>query len=300
MSGTASDRSARGAVGPYATTLFCCAMLSAGWACGGSKPTTQAPPPVGVEIVEVKAEDVPIFSDYVGETYAREQVEVRGRVTGYIEKRLFEPGSEVKKGQVLYVLDRRPYEAEVLKSKAGVARSNADLAFAKDQVELIEAQAQLAEAEANLIRAKNDVDRLGPLVEQQAAPKQDLDNAVQNQAAMQATYDARKANVDQKRLSTKVRIDAATAARLEAYDWPGNVRELKNLVERSLILGYFPPDALPEEETAPASAAALDAVEKSHILEVLAACGGNKSEAARRLGVSRKTVERKLAQWGAQ
>jgi ActR/RegA family two-component response regulator len=49
-----------------------------------------------------------------------------------------------------------------------------------------------------------------------------------------------------------------------------------------------------------ASAAALDAVAKSHILEVLAACGGNKSEAARRLGVSRKTVERKLAQWGGQ
>ncbi len=101
-----------------------------------------------------------------------------------------------------------------------------------------------------------------------------------------------------------VPIDAATAARLETYDWPGNVRELKNLVERSLILGYFPPDALPEngeaDAAAPASAAALDAVEKSHILEVLATCGGNKSEAARRLGVSRKTVERKLAQWGAQ
>jgi DNA-binding NtrC family response regulator len=99
-----------------------------------------------------------------------------------------------------------------------------------------------------------------------------------------------------------VPLDADTVARLESYDWPGNVRELRNLVERSLILGYFPLDALPEggvTETA-ASAAALDEVEKSHILEVLAACGGNKSEAARRLGVSRKTVERKLAQWGAQ
>jgi DNA-binding NtrC family response regulator len=99
-----------------------------------------------------------------------------------------------------------------------------------------------------------------------------------------------------------VPMDADTAARLESYDWPGNVRELRNLVERSLILGYFPLDALPEggmTESA-ASVAALDAVEKCHILEVLAACGGNKSEAARRLGVSRKTVERKLAQWGEQ
>ena len=98
-----------------------------------------------------------------------------------------------------------------------------------------------------------------------------------------------------------VPLDDDIVARLQTYDWPGNVRELKNLVERSLILGCFPLDALSEagvKETA-ASAAALDAVEKSHILEVLAASGGNKSEAARRLGVSRKTVERKLAQWGA-
>jgi DNA-binding NtrC family response regulator len=99
-----------------------------------------------------------------------------------------------------------------------------------------------------------------------------------------------------------VPLDADIIARLQSYGWPGNVRELRNLVERSLILGYFPLDALPEEgvSESAASAAALDAVAKSHILEVLAACGGNKSEAARRLGVSRKTVERKLAQWGGQ
>jgi DNA-binding NtrC family response regulator len=98
-----------------------------------------------------------------------------------------------------------------------------------------------------------------------------------------------------------VPIDAQTAERLRAYDWPGNVRELRNLIERSLILGHFPTDALPEHGTGRTPApAALDAVEKSHILDVLAACGGNKSEAARRLGVSRKTVERKLTQWGVQ
>ncbi|MFZ5510799.1 MAG: sigma-54-dependent transcriptional regulator [Pseudomonadota bacterium] len=99
-----------------------------------------------------------------------------------------------------------------------------------------------------------------------------------------------------------VPLDAATLARLQAYDWPGNVRELRNLVERSLILGYFPVDTLPEPPPAPEggakAAAALEEVERSHILGVLAECGGNKSEAARRLGISRKTIERKCAQWG--
>ncbi len=101
--------------------------------------------------------------------------------------------------------------------------------------------------------------------------------------------------------------DEAIYTRLVRYSWPGNVRELKNLVERSLILGYFADDFSAEEEPsavppAPtfdgASDDSLALVERRHILAVLDACGGNKSEAARRLGLSRKTLERKCALWG--
>ncbi|WP_371323965.1 sigma-54 dependent transcriptional regulator [Dechloromonas sp. ZY10] len=96
-------------------------------------------------------------------------------------------------------------------------------------------------------------------------------------------------------------LDGRTLARMDDYDWPGNVRELRNLVERSLILGWF--DIGPEPEIGvPASVASLDetleAVEKRHILAVLAACDGNKSEASRRLGISRKTMDRKCQAWG--
>ncbi|MDD3528443.1 MAG: helix-turn-helix domain-containing protein, partial [Gallionellaceae bacterium] len=106
--------------------------------------------------------------------------------------------------------------------------------------------------------------------------------------------------------------DQETLARLAAYDWPGNVRELKNLVERSLILGYLADDFLVDalatsgQDMAAGMAASGDAdtddsllvVERRHILAVLRACAGNKSEAARRLGISRKTLERKCIQWG--
>ncbi len=100
--------------------------------------------------------------------------------------------------------------------------------------------------------------------------------------------------------------DETALSRLRNYGWPGNVRELKNLVERSLILGFYADDFATDDEEAVAAAPtpgaggeeSLATVERRHILAVLDACRGNKSEAARRLGISRKTLERKCAAWG--
>jgi DNA-binding NtrC family response regulator len=95
-------------------------------------------------------------------------------------------------------------------------------------------------------------------------------------------------------------LDARTSARLGDYDWPGNVRELRNLVERSLILGWFDIGAEPEIGSGHSTSTeeTLAAVEKRHILAMLATCDGNKSEASRRLGISRKTMDRKCQAWG--
>jgi len=97
-----------------------------------------------------------------------------------------------------------------------------------------------------------------------------------------------------------VPIDAATRAAFTRYDWPGNVRELRNLIERALILGEFPEEfgggaAGPQPE----DGHSLADVERRHILSVLQQTGGNRDEAARRLGVSRKTIDRKCASWNA-
>jgi DNA-binding NtrC family response regulator len=89
------------------------------------------------------------------------------------------------------------------------------------------------------------------------------------------------------------------------YPWPGNVRELRNVIERCLALGQSPEKCLrggPSGEAPPPAgedtqALSLEVVEKRHILKVLDMNDGNKSAAARQLGVSRKTLERKVQAW---
>jgi DNA-binding NtrC family response regulator len=93
--------------------------------------------------------------------------------------------------------------------------------------------------------------------------------------------------------------------RLQSYPWPGNVRELKNVIERCLLLGSKPSQCLQglmdsgdmQGGASTEGDIRLDAVEKRHILNVLDLHGGNKSAAARVLGVSRKTLERKVMAW---
>lgn len=135
-------------------------------------------------------------------------VEVRGRVEGYIDKWLFRPGQQVAAGQPLYLLDSRPYQAAVQQASGNLHQSEADLLFASQQVSLLQAEADLAAAQANLVKAQQDYDRLKPLVEQDAAAKQDLDAAVANLHANEARVRSLKANVDQTKLSTKTQIQS--------------------------------------------------------------------------------------------
>ena len=164
-----------------------------------------------VMVMEAQSADVPIFSEFAAQTYARDMVEVHGRVEGYIEKWLFKPGSEVKPGQTLYVLDLRPYEAIVQQARGNLSQSEAELEYAKHQVSLLQAQANLASSEANLLKAQQDYERLNPLVKADAASKQDLDSATAALKANEAGVRANKANVEQMALSTRTQIDAMTA-----------------------------------------------------------------------------------------
>lgn len=210
-----SKRSSEISVLAAACIVAAGSLLAAGCSASAQRSgTAEAAPPL-VLVSEVQPRDVPIFSEFASQTYARDMVEVRGRVDGYIDKWLFRPGADVRAGQVLYVLDLRPYQAAAEQARGNLHQAEADLDFARNQVSLLQAEANLASAEANLLKARQDVDRLIPLVEADAASKQDLDAATAALQANQANVAALKANVDQTRLSTRTQI-ASGEAKVEA------------------------------------------------------------------------------------
>ena len=168
----------------------------------------QTPPPPIVEIATVALQEAAIYTEYPAQTYARNLVEVRGRVDGYIEKWLFTPGQMVRAGQPLYTLDQRPYRAQVEQAQGSVRQAEAELIFAKQQVSLIEAQARLEAAKSSLTKAQQDYNRLKPLVEQDAAARQDLDAAIAALRSAESDVAANDAAVRQAQLSTSTQIQS--------------------------------------------------------------------------------------------
>ena len=174
---------------------------------GSHKVAAQAPPPT-VEIAEVVPRDADIYVEYPAQTYARNMVDVRGRVEGYIEKWLFRPGQTVTAGQPLYVLDVRPFQAHLQQAQGSLKQTEADLDFAEHQVSLRQAEALLGTSKAQLVKAQQDFDRLKPLVEQDAAAKQDLDAATAALRAAESSVRANQANVEQARLTTTTQVQS--------------------------------------------------------------------------------------------
>jgi membrane fusion protein (multidrug efflux system) len=185
-----------------------------------------------VTVAQVEPQDVPIYADFAAQTYARDTVEVRGRVSGYIEKWLFKPGAQVQAGQVLYMLDRRPYQASVTQAQGNLRQSKADLLFAQQQVSLLQAQANLATAEASRLKAQQDYDRLKPLVAADAASQQDLDAAIASLKAADANLASAKANVQQVDLNTRTQIQS-NEGKVESLE--GALRNAELNVEYSVI-----------------------------------------------------------------
>lgn len=139
-----------------------------------------APPAIpDVEVVTVQQKDVPVYGEWIGTLDGLVNADVRSQVTGYLLRQGYQEGAFVKKGQLLFEIDPRPFQA------------------ALDQAEgqLAQAKANLANAQAVQHRTQLDVDRYTPLAKEQAASQQDLDNAVQNNLAAEATVETAKAQI---------------------------------------------------------------------------------------------------------
>jgi len=172
---------------------------------------TAPPPPPSVVVASVSQKTVPIYSEYVGQTKADNTVELRARVEGILQKVYFREGTAVRKGQILFTIDKRPFEAALQSARALAAKSVADLAQAQQRTDVLQAQAQLADAQAVLTRADQDVARLAPLAKEKAVTEQDLDAAIASQKSARASVDARKANLTNLEAAVKYTIERARA-----------------------------------------------------------------------------------------
>src|SRR4029077_9442717 len=99
--------------------------------CGEGAPKQAAPPPPAVTVAKREKQQVTDYDEYVGRFVAVDMLEVRARVSGYLDKIQFEDGQIVKQGDPLFVIDRRPFETTVAQTKATLAQARANLAFAE-------------------------------------------------------------------------------------------------------------------------------------------------------------------------
>jgi membrane fusion protein, multidrug efflux system len=164
---------ARSPVAALAAVMICSFLLS-----GCGEPQAQQagppkePPPPEVTVVKLQTEKIAVFEEFVGQTDSADTVEVRARINGLLERQLAADGATVRRGQLLFTLDREPLVAAVNQVKA-----------------------QLAQAEANAANSKQSLARIRPLAEEQAASQQDLDAAVARERSDAAAIDVVRAQL---------------------------------------------------------------------------------------------------------
>jgi len=146
-------------------------------ACDRGEKQVVAPTAAKVTVVKTEAKDTPIFIEFVGKTASSRRVEIRSRVEGFLDKRLYTEGTVVNSGDVLFEMDMKPFNAQLDAAKA----------------ELSQQQARMKTAKANL-------DRVEPLVKQNAVAKKELDDALGSFQTASAAVEAAKAKVVQAEL----------------------------------------------------------------------------------------------------
>jgi membrane fusion protein, multidrug efflux system len=134
--------------------------------------------PATVDVMEVAPREVPVIFEYVGQTESSQQVEIRARVSGFLEKRVYQEGAMVHQGDVLFLMDKKPFQAA-----------------------LDAAQAEFAQQKARLDTAQANLNRVRPLAAKNALSQKDLDDAIGQQQAAAAAVEQARANVTNAQLN---------------------------------------------------------------------------------------------------
>lgn len=160
---------------------------------GDSQAAQQGMPPAQpVTVTELQPRDLPVQFEYIGRLEASREIEIRPRITGLIEQRLFDEGGRVDAGQVLFRIDPAPFEA-------------------RRQV----AEASLAEARARLVQTEREVKRLTPLARGKTVSQRELDDALSNRDLARAAVDAAEATLTETQLELDyTQVTAPIAGRI--------------------------------------------------------------------------------------
>jgi membrane fusion protein (multidrug efflux system) len=165
----------------------------------GAKPVAPASPPPMVEVAPVEQKDVPIYGEWIGTLTGQVNGDIKAQVTGYLLTRDYKEGSFVTRGQLLFEIDPRPFQAALDQAKGQLAQAEA---------QLVQDEAQLATAKATQLRSQLNVEKYGPLAQADAVSKQDFDNANQTNIANQAQVQAAEAAI----VAAKAQIQSNKAA----------------------------------------------------------------------------------------
>ena len=187
-----------------AAILIAAVLLAVGCTKATSAAGSTRPPEV--QVVAVEQRDVPVYREWIGTLEGMVNAAIKAEVTGYLLSQDYAEGSFVRKGQLLFEIDPRPFEAALAQAQGQLAMAKGQLAQSKAQ--LAQAQAQLAQSVATQQRTQLDVDKYKPLAKQQAITQQELDNAVQSNIAYIAQIESSKAGVE----TAKAQIEASNAA----------------------------------------------------------------------------------------
>src|SRR2546426_1273948 len=204
----------------FTILLLGCSLLFLG-GCSGGK-AASAPPPTVVEVATVVQQDTPIYSEWVAILDGYVNAQIQPHVSGYIIRQNYKEGSVVRKGDVLFQIDPRPFKA------------------ALDQ-----AKAQLAQAEAQLGKASLDVERDTPLAQARAIAQSQLDTEIQAKLGAQAMVQAAKANVEQAELNmewtkvTSLISGIAGIAQVQIGNLVGPASVLTSVSQVDPIKAYF-------------------------------------------------------------